>query len=86
MSLAAYFPEIPQLHVVTCLLYRWRSIDTLQIYAVKKISKARLDADFCLYENEVTGLQHAKKCKVPRVVELHEVLRADNGDVYLVLE
>lgn len=68
------------------MYFRWRSVETSQVYAVKRFTKARLAAEPSLFENEVNGLQHATAFRLCRVVDLHEVLYAGNGDAYLVLE
>ena len=71
--------------VSTSVLCRWWC-DEHGCVAVKKIPH-KLQAQFpCLADQEVKALTHAKEQNVARVVKLHDIIRTNEQDDYLILE
>jgi len=69
-----------------CWRCRWWCDYLKKWVAVKKLSYTRQTDAPCLLDNEAKALMHVSSLKIPRVIQLFDIITTGQGDTYLVLE
>lgn len=68
-------------------VFRWLCLADQEFYAVKRLSAATMQRATTICNSEIYGLKHVRACKIPRAVQLREILRSRvTEDRFFVME
>ena len=66
---------------------RWLCLADQEFYAVKRLSAATMEHATTICNSEIYGLKHVRACRIPRTVQLREILWSrETGDRFFVME